>query len=380
MENRLLIEMDRIKSIMSINENTELLNEGVIDSILSRLITKSVATAEEKLILKFFEKDFSKQITTQADKVAFSKFIKSAEGQTFIKEVEAEIGKLTNPNAQRYAQRSLDRMETAATSWESLGVGSRTAPAGKTSRTAPAGKTSRTAPAGKSSTTAPIGNNVAKVDIKTINKALDNFETTFPNLFQKKWYGSFINQARIDGIRDVMIRDFAGKDAKGIEEIIERKLDDAEKALIKKNSNIPPETKSLLGQQISNLRSWFKKTPIKDTLKVLGLVTIGGTLAYLTYSYIMEWVETGSPITAAMALPFRVFGDAKSGVNRNKPHDNTPEGFLKYVKGKYGDNDYTNPNKFKLTPPNADGIIKLTSKDGKTKSFKHNGNTFIEQN
>jgi hypothetical protein len=378
MENKLLIEMDRIKSMMSINENTELLNEGPIDYVLSRLITKSIATAEEKLILKFFETDVSKQITSQADKVAFSKFIKSAEGKTFIRNAEAEIVKMRNPNAKYAAERQIERMKNTAKSWESLGVGSRTAPAGKTSRTAPAGKTSRTAPAGKTSRTAPIGNNVAKVDIKTINKALDNFETTFPNLFQKKWYGSFINQARIDGIRDVMIRDFAGKDAKGIEEIIERKLDAAEKALIKKNSNIPPETKSLLGQQISNLRSWFKKTPIKDTFKVLGLVTIGGTLAYLTYSYIVEWVETGSPITAAMALPFRVFGDAKSGFNKNKPHDNTSDGFLKYVIGKYGDNDYKNPKKFKLR--NKDGIITLTPKNGKAKSFKHNGNTFIELN
>ena len=62
MENRLLIEMDRIKSMMSINENTELLNEGAIDVVLSKLITKSIATTEEKLILKFFEKDLSKQI------------------------------------------------------------------------------------------------------------------------------------------------------------------------------------------------------------------------------------------------------------------------------------------------------------------------------
>jgi hypothetical protein len=179
MENRLLIEMDRIKSMMSINENTELLNEGAIDVVLSKLITKSIATAEEKLILKFAEK----QITSQADKVAFSKFIKSAEGQTFIKKVEAEIAKLTNPNAQRYAQRSLDKMETSATSWENLGVSSRTSPAGKTSRTAPAGKTSTTAPAGKTST--PIGDAIAKVDTNTIDKALNSFETTYPNLFQK---------------------------------------------------------------------------------------------------------------------------------------------------------------------------------------------------
>jgi hypothetical protein len=374
MENKLLIEMDRIKSMMSINENTELLNEGAIDYVLSRLITKSIATAEEKLILKFFEKDFSKQITTQSDKVAFSKFIKSAEGKAFIKDAESEIAKMTNPNAKYAAERQIERMKTAATSWENLGVSSRTSPAGKTSRTAPAGKTSTTAPAGKTST--PIGDVIAKVDTNTIDKALNSFETTYPNLFQKKWYGSYINQARIDGIRDVMIRDFAGKDAKGIEEIIERKLADADVAL-SRVSKMPPKTKSLLGQQISDLTRYIKKNPVKGTL---GVTVIGGTLAYLTYSYIMEWVETGSPITAATALPFRVFGDVKSGWNRNKPHDNTPEGFLKYVKGKYGDNDYTNPNKFKLTPPNADGIIKLTSKDGKTKSFKHNGNTFIEQN
>jgi hypothetical protein len=93
----------------------------------------------------------------------------------------------------------------------------------------------------------------------------------------------------------------------------------------------------------------------------------------------MEWYETGSPITAATALPFKVWGDIKSGWNRNKPYDNTPEGLLKYLTSKYGDDDYK--NKYTLTPPNADGIIKITRKNGGVvKSFKHNGNTFIEQN
>ena len=361
MENRLLIEMDRIKSMMSINENTELLNEGAIDVVLSKLITKSIATTEEKLILKFFEKDLSKQITSQADKVAFSKFIKSVEGQTFIKEVEAEIAKLTNPNAQRFAQRSLDRMENAATSWETLGVSSRPS----------SGGASTTAPAGGAST--PVGSAIAKVDAKTIDNALNSLETTYPYLFQKKWYGSYINQARIDGIREVMIRDFAGKDAKGIEEIIERKLADANTAL-SRVPKMPPKTKSWFGQQISNLTNYIKKNPVKGTL---GITVIGGTLAYLTYNFLTEWYETGSPIAAATALPFRVWGDIKSGVERNIPYDNTPDEFLEYVIKKYGDDDYK--NKYTLTPPNSDGIIKLTKKNGGgTRAFKHNGYTFRE--
>lgn len=362
MENRLLIEMDRIKSMMSINENTELLNEGAIDFILSRLITKSIATAEEKLILKFFEKDLSKQITSQADKVAFSKFIKSAEGQTFIKEVEAEIAKLTNPNAQRFAQRSLDRMETAATSWENLGIGSR-----------PSSGRASTTPAGRASTT--VGSSIAKVDVETIENALESFETTFPHLFQKKWYGSFVNRARIDGIRKALIRDYEGQSAKNIEDIIERKLADAESAL-SRTKKLPIEKKSLLRRQISDLSSYLKKNPIKGTV---GIAVVGGTIAYLLSEYISEWIETGSPITAATAVPFRVWGDLKSGWNRNKPYDNTPDGLLKYVIEKYGDDDYTNKNKYTLTPPNSDGVIKLTRKNGGgTKSFKHNGNTFIE--
>ena len=45
-------------------------------------------------------------------------------------------------------------------------------------------------------------------------------------MFKKKWYGSYVNQARIDNIQKQVLRDMDGKSAKDIESIIEKKLSD----------------------------------------------------------------------------------------------------------------------------------------------------------
>jgi len=122
MENKLLVEMGRIKSIMGINESLDVLTEGPIDGIISRFIT-NLAREDERLVLKFFERDLSKQITTDADKLAFSEFVKSVEGKDFIRNLESEIAKIPDPNTKKMAKSQLNRMKNSANSWENIGGG-----------------------------------------------------------------------------------------------------------------------------------------------------------------------------------------------------------------------------------------------------------------
>jgi len=119
MENKLLVEMGRIKSIMGINEPLEVLSEGPIDGIISRFVI-NLAREDERLILKFFERDVSKRITTDADKIAFSEYVKSVEGKDFIRNLESEITRMSNPDAKKMARRQLSKMKNSAKQWENI--------------------------------------------------------------------------------------------------------------------------------------------------------------------------------------------------------------------------------------------------------------------
>jgi len=119
MENKLLVEMGRIKSIMGIKESLDVLTEGPIDGIISRFVT-NLAREDGRLVLRFFERDLSKQITTDADKIAFSEFVKSVEGKDFIRNLESEITRMSNPDAKKMARRQLSKMKNSAKQWENI--------------------------------------------------------------------------------------------------------------------------------------------------------------------------------------------------------------------------------------------------------------------
>jgi hypothetical protein len=354
MEKKILNEINDMRVKMGLpilNENSILLSEaGVISTLVGKIIgggvIKNALTPVEKGLLTKFVAGTLKG----TEKSEFNTLINSTKGLSFIKEFENAIASETNLITKQRAQAYLDKNIKPQLNTTVGGIPG----------------------TGKPPTTAPIINNVTTVTKEIIDNSLYSYEKLYPNLFRKGWFWSYVNQSRINGIRQEILRDFQGKDAKGIETIIQDKLSQSENVL--QNLKIPNKQKTLLGEELSEFKGEIKRNYPKMGVKIVGATII----SYLLYNFFREWYETGTPIGAAMSLPFTVWGDVKKNFKKYQPHDNTPEGFLKYVIEKYGDKDYKNPKKFKLR--NVDGIIRLTPKNGKTKSFKHNGNTFIELN
>ena len=357
MEKKILNEINDMRVKMGLNvltENSILLTEGKggAGTLAMKIAEKFLISDVEKNLVK----KFASGNLQGTEKTQFKKFINSTSGANFIKEFEIAISNESNPiinqRAEAYLAKKIKPQLNSSTVSSIPGGASTTTPAGGASTT--------------------VSNAIAKVDAKIVNDTLYSFEKLYPNLFNKKWWQwSYVNQSRINGIKNEILRDFAGQDAKGIGKIIENKLSEAENVL--KNLGIPPKQKTLVGQELGEFKDEFKRNNLKLVAKVVGTAIV----VYLFYHFIMEWYRTGSPIAAVTALPFRVWGDIKSGVMSNIPYDNTQDEFLKYVIKKYGDDDYK--NKYTLTPPNSDGIIKLTKKNGGgTRAFKHNGYTFRE--
>ena len=96
----------------------------------------------------------------------------------------------------------------------------------------------------------------------------------------------------------------------------------------------------------------------------------------LLYKFFNNWYEQGDIGAGTAATAADIWGSVKKGWSAMKSYPNNPNGFLLYLKEKYGDRDYKND--FKLTPPGSDKVIIITDKNGVTKSFKHNGRTYIE--
>lgn len=204
-------------------------------------------------------------------------------------------------------------------------------------------------------------------DKKLIKTTIDSLESSYPTLFKKKWYGSYVNQARIDSIQKQLTRDLKGKSAKDIEDIIEKKLSDAESKL----SKIKNPKKNTYQKLLKRYREYMIKNPGIGSLKTFGF----GTIVYLFYHLISNTIETGSPISGGMKTGSDIWGDIKKGWYSSKSYPNTPNGLLTYLTEKYGANDYQ--NNFKLT--RAGDIVTITPiNGGETKSFQHNGKTFIE--
>jgi fido (protein-threonine AMPylation protein) len=207
---------------------------------------------------------------------------------------------------------------------------------------------------------------------KLIKNTIQDLEKSYPNLFQKKWYGSFVNQGKINSITKQVTRDFEGKSAKDIETIIEKKLSDADTKLYNKKGS----KKSGFQKLIKRYREYMIAHPIKGSASTLGGVVGIGTLVYLLYYLISNTIETGSPISGTIKTGSDIWGDIKKGWYSSKPYPNTPNGLLLYLTDKYGPNDYQ--NNFKLSPP-AGGVVTITPiNGGEAKSFEHNGKTFIE--
>jgi hypothetical protein len=325
----ILNEINSIRNIMGL----PLLNEGKgVSEIITKLIDgafKNVLKEEEKSLIRTFLTS-PKKLVGKLGK-DFERFVISTEGQNFIKEIDSEIAKETNPAKKINGQTFLDSIRNFKAE----------------------------------------GGEVTKKLIKT---TMQDLEKSYPTLFQKKWYGSYVNQGKISSVEKQLIREFKGKSAKDIETLIEAKLSQAESKLSK--IKMPQKRKSAYQKIIKNYGEYIKKNPIKGPLVTLGAVPVIGTVVYLLYGFFENWYDTGSPISAVMSSGTDIWGDIKKGWYSAKPYPNTPNGLLSYLTDKYGPNDYQ--NNFKLNPP-VNGVVTITPiSGGETKSFQHNGKTFIE--
>jgi hypothetical protein len=325
----ILNEINGIRNIMGLPLLTE--DKGV-SGIITKLIDgvfKNILIDEEKSLLRTFLTS-PKKLTGQLGK-DFETFVKSPRGVTFIQEVEGKINTEINPARQLNGQAFLDSIKNFKAE----------------------------------------GGVVTK---KLIKSTMEDLEKSYPTLFQKKWYGSYVNQGKISSIEKQLFREFKGKSAKDIEASIEVKLSQANDKLSK--IKMPQKRKSAYQKIIKNYGDYIKKNPIKGPLVTLGAVPVIGTVVYLLYGFLENWYDTGSPISAVMSSGTDIWGDIKKGWYSAKPYPNTPNGLLLYLTDKYGPNDYQ--NNFKLSPPSG-GVVTITPiSGGETKSFQHNGKTFIE--
>ena len=172
------------------------------------------------------------------------------------------------------------------------------------------------------------------VNKKLITTTIDSLESSYPTLFKKKWYGSYVNQGKIDSIQKQLMRDLKGKSVKDIEDTIEAKLLAAEKKLT--NINMSKKRKSAYQRIIKTYGEYIKKNPIKGPLVTLGSVPVIGTVVYLLYGFFENWYDTGSPISAVMSSGTDIWGDIKKGWYSSKPYPDTPNGLLTYLTEKYG--------------------------------------------
>lgn len=208
---------------------------------------------------------------------------------------------------------------------------------------------------------------------KLIKNTMVDLEKSYPTLFQKKWYGSYVNQGKISSVEKQLIREFKGKSAKDIELSIESTLSKAESTLSK--IKMPQKRKSAYQKIIKNYGEYIKKNPIKGPLVTLGAPPVIGIVVYLLYGFFENWYDTGSPISAVMSSGTDIWGDIKKGWYSAKPYPAGAMGLLSYLNEKYGNKNWK--NEFRLDI-NGNSYIITHLSSGESKSFEHNGKTFIE--
>lgn len=322
----ILTEINDIRKMMGLSLINE---ENVASEIIINLLNKTF-----KNILKDEEKSLIRKFIASPEKMVgksgkdFETFIKSENGIKFINEVDKNI--IKNPNISAIKKLKAQSLLDSIRNFKSQG---------------------------------------GVVTKKLIKNTMEDLEKSYPTLFQKKWYGSFVNQGKIDSITKQVMRDFKGKSAKDIETLIEKKLSDAESKL----SKIKNPKKNTYQKLLKRYREYMIQNPVIGSVKTFGF----GTIVYLLYYIIINSIETGSPISGTIKTGSDVlWGDIKTGYYSSKSYPNTPNGLLLYLTDKYGPNDYQ--NNFKLNPP-VGGVVTITPiSGGETKSFKHNGKTFVE--
>jgi hypothetical protein len=213
------------------------------------------------------------------------------------------------------------------------------------------------------------------VDKKMINTSIKNLEKTYPNLFQTKWFGtSYVNSGRIENIKSELIRDFKGKDAKGIENIINNKLMQAAKEL-DQNKSITTQKKGFFKKLIADYLKYLKKKPAIGTLKTAGSVPTIAVAVYVLYDFIKNWHDTGNPVVALAGTGADLWKNLKQGFNFTHFYDDNPDEFLKYLNNNFGNLNWV--ENFQLNR-NNDIISVREIASGDTRYFKYNGRTFVE--
>jgi hypothetical protein len=206
---------------------------------------------------------------------------------------------------------------------------------------------------------------------KLITTTIDSLESSYPTLFKKKWYGSYVNQTRIDTIQKQVLRDMNGKSAQEIEQIIQKKLSDIDAELFKKRG----AKKSGFQKLTKRYREYMIKHPFKGSAKTFGGLVSFSLLVYLLFSYIINSFDTGSPISGVSATGADIWGDLKTGWYAAKSYPAGYKGLLSYLNEKYGNKNWINDFRLDING-NIYTITHLSS--GESKTFKHNGRTFIE--
>ena len=211
---------------------------------------------------------------------------------------------------------------------------------------------------------------VTKQSIENIAASL---EKSFPFLFKKDIFGSYVNQSRIDLALNQLKKEFKGKTVQDIESIVDKKLSDANNKLSKSGKN--PKKTSYLKKQLNSLGSYLKKNPIKGPGVLTGSAVVGGTAFYLLYEFIMNTYDTGSPISGVIKTAKDIWGDIKTGYYASKSYPNSPSGLTEYLIDKYGDKGY----KINFNLSKSGDIVTITPKSGgESKSFKYVKDTFKE--
>ena len=196
MEKKILNEINDMRVKMGLNvltENSILLTEGKggAGTLAMKIAEKFLISDVEKNLVK----KFASGNLQGTEKTQFKKFINSTSGANFIKEIEIAISNESNPiikqRAEAYLAKKIKPQLNSSTVSSIPGGASTTTPAGGASTT--------------------VSNAIAKVDAKIVNDTLYSFEKLYPNLFNKKWWQwSYVNQSRINGIKNEILRDFAG--------------------------------------------------------------------------------------------------------------------------------------------------------------------------
>jgi len=332
MNKNLINEISRIHQVMGVEVINEIAGRGL--SNLLKTVIKSFTQNEKNLIKSFFEGTLS-----SVNKQELTKLINSAEGDTLITNLETLIKRTDDVLAKQTAEQELKLLKGLKSS------------------------------KGKSAIS-----DIPFVKAKQIDAVINAIKKDYPELFKKNIFGNYVNDGRIKLITSELKTKFEGKQVKDLVAHVEKQISDANTLLTKIKGN--DKKKSYLKNLLSSYGKNLKENTKSTLIKTLVIPPSTAVVASLLYSFIKNWYETGDVIAGAMATGSDIWSSIKKGWDSTKSYENTRSGFINYLNEKYGVRNYKKG--FKLTPPGSDGVIKMTDKNGVTKSFKHNGRTYIE--